>query len=163
VKPLAEAVGELAGKAGGKGRRGAGFRALQHSAACSPAAGYTKMFERLLDHPNIVVRTGVEYRNIVATCDVRRTVFTGPIDEYYDHRFGRLPYRSLRFDAYMFAMRPPIAPRPTKPSVVISAEGASCVLASDVLACVYFARLAFGCASPCYCCGHPAGLGLRPR
>jgi UDP-galactopyranose mutase len=63
-----------------------------------PAAGYTKMFERLLDHPNIIVRTGVEYRNIVATCDVRRTVFTGPIDEYYDHRFGRLPYRSLRFE-----------------------------------------------------------------
>jgi UDP-galactopyranose mutase len=63
-----------------------------------PAEGYTKMFERMLDHPNILVRTGVEYRRIVATCDCRRTVFSGPIDEYYDHRFGRLPYRSLRFE-----------------------------------------------------------------
>lgn len=63
-----------------------------------PADGYTRMFERLLDHPNISVRTGVEYRQIVASCDVRRTVFTGPVDEYYDHRFGRLPYRSLRFE-----------------------------------------------------------------
>jgi UDP-galactopyranose mutase len=63
-----------------------------------PAAGYTKMFERMLDHPNILVRTGIEYRNIVASCDCRRTVFTGPIDEYFDHRFGRLPYRSIRFE-----------------------------------------------------------------
>ncbi len=63
-----------------------------------PAEGYTKMFERLLDHPNILVRTGVEYRRIVASCDCRRTVFTGPVDEYYGHRFGRLPYRSLRFE-----------------------------------------------------------------
>jgi UDP-galactopyranose mutase len=63
-----------------------------------PADGYTRMFERLLDHPNISVRVGVEYRQIVSSCDVRRTVFTGPIDEYYDHRYGRLPYRSLRFE-----------------------------------------------------------------
>jgi UDP-galactopyranose mutase len=63
-----------------------------------PANGYTELFERLLDHPNILVRTGVAYRQIVASCDCRRTVFTGPIDEYYEHRFGRLPYRSLRFE-----------------------------------------------------------------
>ncbi len=63
-----------------------------------PAEGYTKMFERMLDHPNILVRTGVEYRQIVASCDCRRTVFTGPLDEYYGHRFGRLPYRSIRFE-----------------------------------------------------------------
>lgn len=63
-----------------------------------PAEGYTKMFERLLGHPNISVRTSVEYRQIVSACDVRRTVFSGPVDEYYGHRFGRLPYRSLRFE-----------------------------------------------------------------
>jgi UDP-galactopyranose mutase len=63
-----------------------------------PADGYTKLFERLLDHPNIQVRTGIAYEQIVASCDCRRTIFTGPIDEYYDHRFGRLPYRSLRFE-----------------------------------------------------------------
>jgi UDP-galactopyranose mutase len=55
------------------------------------------MFERLLDHPAIEVRTGLAYEQIVATADCRMTIFTGPIDEYYNHRFGRLPYRSLRF------------------------------------------------------------------
>jgi len=63
-----------------------------------PADGYTKMFERLLDHPNICVRTGIAYQQIVATADCRRTVFTGPIDEYFGHRYGALPYRSLRFE-----------------------------------------------------------------
>ena len=63
-----------------------------------PDQGYTKMFERMLDHPNILVRTGIEYRQIAACTDCRRILFTGPIDEYYDHRFGRLPYRSLRFE-----------------------------------------------------------------
>lgn len=63
-----------------------------------PADGYTKLFERLLDHPNIHVRTGIAYQQIVASADCRRTVFTGPIDEYFGHRFGALPYRSLRFE-----------------------------------------------------------------
>jgi UDP-galactopyranose mutase len=63
-----------------------------------PKDGYTKLFERLLDHPNILVRTGVSYQQIVATADCRRTVFTGPIDEYFGHRHGALPYRSLRFE-----------------------------------------------------------------
>jgi UDP-galactopyranose mutase len=56
------------------------------------------MFERLLDHPNIEVRTGTAYEDVGAQVDRRRTVFSGPIDEYYGHRFGRLPYRSLRFE-----------------------------------------------------------------
>ncbi len=63
-----------------------------------PKAGYTRMFERMLDHPNIEVRTGVRYADVGPGIDRARTVFTGPIDEYYGHRFGRLPYRSLRFD-----------------------------------------------------------------
>ena len=63
-----------------------------------PLHGYTKLFERLLDHPAIEVRTGLSYQQIVASVDCRTTVFTGPIDEYYEHRFGRLPYRSLRFE-----------------------------------------------------------------
>ncbi|TVV72133.1 UDP-galactopyranose mutase [Sphingomonas solaris] len=60
-----------------------------------PAAGYTAMFRRMLDHPNITVETGVEF----ADCDVRadHVVFTGPVDEYFGHRYGKLPYRSLQF------------------------------------------------------------------
>lgn len=63
-----------------------------------PAEGYTRMFERLLDHPGIELRTNTTYEDVGAGIDRRRTVFSGPIDAYYGHRFGRLPYRSLRFE-----------------------------------------------------------------
>jgi len=62
-----------------------------------PAAGYTAMFERMLDHPGITVRLGVDYREVVDEVSFGHLVFTGPIDEYFDHRFGKLPYRSLEF------------------------------------------------------------------
>ena len=70
----------------------------QASSACR-RDGYTAMFERMLDHPNIEVLLGVDY----ARCARRgrgatRLIFTGPIDEYFDYRFGKLPYRSLRFE-----------------------------------------------------------------
>jgi UDP-galactopyranose mutase len=63
-----------------------------------PAEGYTAMFARMLDHPNIEVRVGTEYAQITPQIDRGATIFTGPIDEYFGHRFGRLPYRSLRFE-----------------------------------------------------------------
>jgi UDP-galactopyranose mutase len=62
-----------------------------------PADGYTALFERLLEHPLIEVRTGVEFADL--TCSYDHVVWTGPIDEYYGHCFGALPYRSLRFEA----------------------------------------------------------------
>ncbi|HEX8470134.1 MAG TPA: UDP-galactopyranose mutase, partial [Brevundimonas sp.] len=62
-----------------------------------PLDGYTAMFKNMLDHPNIEVRTGVEYKDIAATTPHDRLVFTGPIDEFFDYRYGRLPYRSLKF------------------------------------------------------------------
>lgn len=65
---------------------------------CMPANGYTRMFEAMLDHPNISVMLGTDYRKIAASIPHRRVIYTGPIDEYFDFRFGRLPYRSLRFD-----------------------------------------------------------------
>ena len=73
-----------------------------------PLDGYTPMFEKMLDHENITVETGVDARSRVTfsegsvsldgqafTGDV---IYTGPLDELFDCRFGRLPYRSLRFD-----------------------------------------------------------------
>lgn len=62
-----------------------------------PAQGYTAMFERLLDHSGIVVELGVEYRDVIERIDFDHIVFTGPIDEYFDYRYGKLPYRSLEF------------------------------------------------------------------
>lgn len=65
---------------------------------CMPAAGYTRLFERMLDHPNITVRLGTDYRDVAAHMAGTRRVWTGPIDAFFGFRFGRLPYRSLRFE-----------------------------------------------------------------
>jgi UDP-galactopyranose mutase len=62
-----------------------------------PAAGFTRMFERMLDHPNIKLHLGIDYADIKESGLYRRIVFTGPIDEFFDYRFGKLPYRSLSF------------------------------------------------------------------
>ena len=62
-----------------------------------PLHGYTRMFENMLDHDNISIETGVEYQDVVDDVVFDRLVFTGPIDEFFDHRYGPLPYRSLRF------------------------------------------------------------------
>jgi UDP-galactopyranose mutase len=63
-----------------------------------PAEGYTTMVSRMLDHPLITVATSTDHHSIGSGVRCKRTIFTGPIDEYFDHRYGRLPYRSLRFE-----------------------------------------------------------------
>ncbi|WP_223877957.1 UDP-galactopyranose mutase [Luteimonas sp. MC1825] len=63
-----------------------------------PRDGYTAMFERLLKHPGIHVEAGVDYFEQRARLLARHVVYTGPIDAYFDHCYGRLPYRSLRFE-----------------------------------------------------------------
>jgi UDP-galactopyranose mutase len=65
-----------------------------------PREGYTKMFERMVDHPLIDVRTGIDFAELKdqAFEIADHIIYTGPIDEYFDFRFGKLPYRSLRFD-----------------------------------------------------------------
>jgi UDP-galactopyranose mutase len=63
-----------------------------------PAEGYTRMFERMLAHPNITVQTGVDYSAVRHRIPHRRVIWTGPVDEYFGFRFGKLPYRSLRFE-----------------------------------------------------------------
>src|ERR687895_640038 len=60
-----------------------------------PRHGYTKMFERMLDHPNIKIMLNTDYREIEQTIPYRSMVYTGPIDEFFDFRYGKLPYRSL--------------------------------------------------------------------
>ena len=62
-----------------------------------PLDGYTRMFEKMLDHPNIDVLLGVDYCEARDAYPHDHLVFTGPIDEYFGYRFGKLPYRSLHF------------------------------------------------------------------
>jgi len=55
------------------------------------------MFERMLDHPQIKVLLNTDLREIAGLVPYDRMIYTGPIDEFFDFRFGRLPYRSLEF------------------------------------------------------------------
>ena len=62
-----------------------------------PRHGYTRMFERMLDHPSIKLMLNTSYREIADVIPYRELIWTGPIDEFFDYRFGPLPYRSLEF------------------------------------------------------------------
>lgn len=62
-----------------------------------PLQGYTRMFENMLDHPNIIRELGVDFADLRTDLTYDKVIFTGPIDEYFGYRFGKLPYRSLRF------------------------------------------------------------------
>lgn len=62
-----------------------------------PEAGYTAMFQRMLAHPNITLRLGCDFADIRRDIAYRRLIWTGPIDEFFGFRHGKLPYRSLRF------------------------------------------------------------------
>src|SRR5688500_8494143 len=62
-----------------------------------PLHGYTRMFERMLSHPNIQILLNADYREIKALVPHQQLIYTGPVDEYFDYCFGKLPYRSLQF------------------------------------------------------------------
>lgn len=63
-----------------------------------PKQGYHRMFKRMVTHPNIRVILGVDYRELLAHACCGHLIYTGPIDEYFGYCYGRLPYRSLRFE-----------------------------------------------------------------
>jgi UDP-galactopyranose mutase len=63
-----------------------------------PADGYARLFERMLDHPSIDVQIGVDFFQMRNRHQPSHIVYTGPIDAYYAHCYGALPYRSIRFE-----------------------------------------------------------------
>lgn len=62
-----------------------------------PRHGYTRMFERMLAHPNIKLLLNTDFEEIRDEISARRVIYTGPVDAYFGYRFGPLPYRSLKF------------------------------------------------------------------
>src|SRR5215208_6063779 len=62
-----------------------------------PLHGYTRLFENMLDHPNIKIMLNADYREVRKFVPHREVIYTGPVDEYFDYRYGSLPYRSLQF------------------------------------------------------------------
>ena len=79
-------------------------RYLREEFQALPKAGYTRMFERMVDacgdRLRIVLKT--DYREMLSSHSYDRMIYTGRIDEYFDNRFGQLPYRSLRFENESF-------------------------------------------------------------
>ncbi|BCL39400.1 UDP-galactopyranose mutase [Nostoc sp. MS1] len=62
-----------------------------------PLHGFTRMFESMLNHSNIKVMLNTDYREIEKAIPCREMVYTGPVDEFFEYRYGKLPYRSLEF------------------------------------------------------------------
>lgn len=79
-------------------------RYLREEFQALPRAGYTRLFEKMVaacgDRLQILLRC--DYRELLPAITFRHMIFTGPIDEFFDHCHGRLPYRSLRFEAENF-------------------------------------------------------------
>ena len=62
-----------------------------------PKHGFTRMFENLLDSPRIKIMLNCDYREIIDEIRCREMIYTGPVDSFFDYRYGKLPYRSLEF------------------------------------------------------------------
>ena len=62
-----------------------------------PLYGYSKMFEKMLSHPNIKIMLNTDYKEIVDSIPYKFMIYTGPVDAYFNYCYGKLPYRSLEF------------------------------------------------------------------
>jgi UDP-galactopyranose mutase len=62
-----------------------------------PLHGYTRMFEKMLSHPNIKIMLNTDYREIQGVIPYKEMIYTGPVDAFFNYRYGKLPYRSLEF------------------------------------------------------------------
>ena len=73
-------------------------RYFQDRYQCMPLHGYTRLFERMLDDERIDFLPSVAFEKVKDRIRHRHLVYCGPIDEYFGYCFGKLPYRSLRFE-----------------------------------------------------------------
>ena len=67
-----------------------------------PIDGFHRMCQKMLSHPNVEILTNATFLDVRDRVRFNHLVYTGPIDEFYEHRFGALPYRSLRFEFKTF-------------------------------------------------------------
>ena len=74
-------------------------RYVDHEYQLTPAKGFTEMFQKMVDHPNIDLQLETDYAEIKNNIKASKvTIYTGPIDEYFYCQLGKLPWRSLEFD-----------------------------------------------------------------
>jgi UDP-galactopyranose mutase len=72
-------------------------RYFQDTYQAIPEFGYTKMFQNIINHPNIKLLLNTNYKEIEDQITFKKIIYTGPLDFYFDYEFGPLPYRSLDF------------------------------------------------------------------
>ncbi|HYO22695.1 MAG TPA: UDP-galactopyranose mutase [Flavisolibacter sp.] len=63
-----------------------------------PRNGFTPMFEKLLDHPSITVKLNTKFDSSQNVSDYDHVFFTGPLDQYFQYKYGRLAYRTVYFE-----------------------------------------------------------------
>ncbi len=74
-------------------------RYVDHKFQLTPADGFTAMFKKMIENPNITVQLNTDYKSIKDSLpNVKATVYSGAVDEYFNFQFGKLPWRSLEFD-----------------------------------------------------------------
>lgn len=79
-------------------RTDADDRYFQDKFQCMPLHGYTRLFEKMIDHPNISFMPSTDYADVKDDVDFGHLIYCGPVDEYFGFCYGKLPYRSLRFE-----------------------------------------------------------------
>jgi UDP-galactopyranose mutase len=62
-----------------------------------PLYGYTRMFQKMLSHPNIKIMLNTDYKEIIDVIPYKNMIYTGPVDSFFNYCYGRLPYRSIEF------------------------------------------------------------------
>lgn len=62
-----------------------------------PMHGYTRMFQKMLSHPNIKIMLNTDYKEVIDIIPYKNMIYTGPIDGFFNYCYGRLPYRSIEF------------------------------------------------------------------
>ncbi len=67
-----------------------------------PKEGYTKMFEKMLKNENIEIQLSTDYKKLKNKMQYNFLFYTGPIDEFFNYRFGKLDYRYLKLDFQTF-------------------------------------------------------------
>lgn len=88
-------------------------RYLREEFQALPRDGYTAMFGRMLDaSPHVELHLGIDFEEAKRRWRHKHLIFTGPVDEYFDRRFGALPYRSLRFEPESFTAEQLVAREP---------------------------------------------------
>lgn len=66
-----------------------------------PVDGYTSLFEKMLDHPNIEVKLNTRFDAKFDTQNFDHIFYTGPIDAFFEYKHGRLSYRTVFFEKHV--------------------------------------------------------------